>query len=979
MSHPMHQSNFAGNNPANSNTDGRDGDKLVSGRSNGKGLSAGDSHLPDFGRIERRYTEEGKHPADTVAWELRSASIKDSTGKSIFGKEQIETPVTWSKTATDVVASRYLQGDENEQVDGDSIRNMIGRVARSIADWGLEQGVFLDKAEAAAFHDELYLMLLQQKVAFNSPVWFNVGVVPNPQVSACFINSVHDSLDGILKLAHTEGMLFKFGSGAGSNFSSIRSSQEALSGGGKASGPIPFLKGLDTLAGAIKSGGRTRRAAKMAILDISHPDVRDFITVKQSEEVKARALIEAGYDPGFNVPGGAYDSVSFQNTNHSVRASDDFMAAVETDEEWCLRKVCDGTTVETVRARELFRQLAVAAHDCGDPGIQFHTTINRWHTCKADGEIRASNPCSEFMFLDDSACNLASLNLLKFRDAADGRIKVGDLAHAVQVVLTAQEILVDAASYPNEAITQNSRTYRPLGLGYANLGALLMANGLPYDSDAGRNLAAAVTALITGAAYATSVELAKRRGPFHTYQKNSESVLGVLDMHRAAVSDLAKSCVGELQGDLLDATGYMWDEVIEGARQYGVRNSQVTLLAPTGTIAFMMDCDTTGVEPELALIKTKQLTNGGNLRIVNGRVEDALGTLGYSDKASKAIVQHLESTGSIEGAPGLEDRHLAVFDCAFRTRKGGRYIEPMGHIKMLAAVQPFLSGAVSKTVNLPSEATVEGVEDVFINAWKMGLKSVTIYRDGCKATQPLNVAGDKKKKKDGGSACCGNGAVAGPATSPQPLRRPLPPERAAITHRFMIQGHKGYLTVGLYPDGKPGELFITMAKQGSTVSGLTDAFATAVSLALQHGVPLKVLVDRFSHTRFEPAGFTGNPEIPMAKSVTDYIFRWLALRFLPGDDAVAQRELPLNGVYGITAHDDNDSAVGASGAGSSGYGGGNLRAAGSSANGWKKGEMEQVPWLLQEDAPVCTDCGAIMVRSGACYRCLNCGASSGCG
>ncbi|MHB8879055.1 MAG: vitamin B12-dependent ribonucleotide reductase, partial [Myxococcaceae bacterium] len=804
--------------------------------------------------------------------------------------------------------------------------------------WGVEGGYFAAEADREAFHAELTHLLLRQKVAFNSPVWFNVGVEEHPQCSACFINSVEDSMESILTLAKTEGMLFKYGSGTGSNLSSLRSSRELLAGGGTASGPVSFMKGFDAFAGVIKSGGKTRRAAKMVILNADHPDILDFVRCKVSEEKKAWALIDAGYEASFN--GEAYSSIFFQNSNNSVRVRDEFMQAVVEDRSWTTRAVKDGRPMDTYSARSLFREIAESAHLCGDPGLQFDTLVNEWHTCSNTGRINASNPCSEYMFLDDTACNLASLNLIHFR-TIDGDFDTEAFKHAVNVTLLGMEIIVGSSRYPTEKITRNSHDYRPLGLGYANLGALLMATGLPYDSEAGRNYTAAITSQMCGEAYAQSARIAERMGPFAGYGKNEEPMLGVIRKHRKAAHQLKPEGVSE---NLFNAQKTAWDDALTLGTEHGYRNAQVTVLAPTGTIGFMMDCDTTGIEPDIALIKYKKLVGGGMLKLVNGTVPPALSKLGYSAAEIEAIIAYLDKTETIEGAPGLKDEHLPVFDCAFKPSKGSRSIHYMGHIKMMGAAQPFLSGAISKTVNLPTNATVEDIETAYLEAWKQGLKAIAVYRDGCKRSQPLNTSK-------------GTAKTAEPLVVPElrAVRRRLPDERHAITHKFSIGGHEGYLTVGMYEDAQPGELFCVMAKEGSVVSGLMDSFATAISLSLQYGVPLKVLVDKFSHTRFEPSGFTGNPQIPIAKSITDYIFRWLALKFLPSD------EIP-------EAFKDNPPVATEA----------EKAAAAPSKADAEPAMSSRQTYLNQADAPPCHTCGAIMVRNGACYKCSNCGSTSGC-
>ncbi len=892
--------------------------------------------------VKRFFTTPGVDPADELAWEYRSAGIIGEDGRVVFEQKQIEVPKSWSMLATNVVASKYFRGTPGTPDRESSVRTLVARVVDTLTAWGVEGGYFASETDRDAFHAELTHLLLRQKAAFNSPVWFNVGVEAHPQCSACFINSVEDSMDSILTLAKTEGMLFKYGSGTGSNLSNVRSSRELLAGGGTASGPVSFMKGFDAFAGVIKSGGKTRRAAKMVILNAGHPDILDFIRCKALEEKKAWALIEAGYDPSFN--GEAYSSVFFQNSNNSVRVTDEFMKGVMDDGAWTTRAVRDGRPMDTFRARELFREIAEAAHLCGDPGLQFDSTVNSWHTCANTARINASNPCSEFMFLDDSACNLASLNLMHFR-TIDGEFDVTAFKHAVDVVLLAMEIIVGFSKYPTEKIARNSHDYRPLGLGYANLGALLMATGLPYDSAEGRNYAGAITSLMCGQAYAASARIAERQGTFAGYAKNAEPMLGVIRKHRKSAYQLSSEGVSE---ELHAAQKAAWDEALAQGTEHGFRNSQVTLLAPTGTIGFMMDCDTTGIEPDIALIKYKKLVGGGMLKIVNQTVPLALEKLGYPQTQAQDIIGHLDKHETIEGAPHLKPEHLPVFDCAFKPAKGHRSIGWMGHIQMMEACQPFLSGAISKTVNMPGSATVEDIEKAYLEAWKRGLKAIAVYRDGCKRTQPLNTSKEQVKGTPAAAV------EAEPAVKPEPkaVRRRLPDERQSITHKFSIGGHEGYLTVGMYEDGKPGELFIVMAKEGSVVSGLMDSFATSVSLALQYGVPLQVLVDKFSHTRFEPSGFTGNPAIPIAKSITDYIFRWLALKFMPS----AQLE------EAEVAIEPRESSA-------------------------KPVQLPvQLPvvaspkstWLNQADAPPCHTCGAIMVRSGACYKCSNCGATSGC-
>lgn len=948
--------------------------------------------------FRRVFTKPGVHPFDEIEWELRTASIQNEKGKTIFEQRNVETPKDWSMTATNIVASKYFHGKIGTAERESSIRQLVSRVADTIAQWGLEDGYFKTGEDAEVFRDELTHLLVRQKAAFNSPVWFNCGLwhkyqrssrgtgwywdaasgsvlketeaYRHPQCSACFINSVQDDLESILALAKTEGMLFKWGSGTGTNLSPIRSSIETLSGGGIASGPLSFMKGYDAFAGVIKSGGKTRRAAKMVILNIDHPDIVDFIECKAKEERKAWALVDAGYDSSLD--GEAYSSIFFQNANNSVRVSDDFMKAVAGDQDWATRKVTTGDPVKTYRARDLMRQIAEAAWQCGDPGLQFDTTINKWHTCKATARINASNPCSEYMFLDDSACNLASLNLMKFM-APDGKFDVEGFRHAVDVMITAQEIIVDNASYPTEKIARNSHDFRPLGLGYANLGALLMANGVPYDSDAGRDFAAVITAVMHGQAYLTSSRIAAEIGAFSGYAANRDSFLEVISMHRNALNAINPRNVPEM---LWEAGKKIWDECLQSGMKHGYRNAQVTVLAPTGTIGFMMDCDTTGIEPDLALVKYKKLVGGGLIKIVNNVVPLALLKLGYTDQQAAEIVNYIDQHGTIEGAPHLKSDHLSVFDCSLKPANGKRSIHYMGHIRMMAAVQPFLSGAISKTVNMPEESTVEDVANAYMEAWRLGIKAIAIYRDGSKRSQPLNTSDAKPKQQaaepGGGKVVeeVAEAPVPEPSEAPRPFRRKLPDERRAITHKFSVGGHEGYLTVGLYDDGMPGEIFITMAKEGSTVSGLMDSFATAVSLALQYGVPLKVLCDKFSHTRFEPSGWSSNRDIGYAKSLMDYIFRWMALKFLP-KDAQPQENMSVtapNGAEAVNA----------------------ARLATQFSRAVRGEKVETAPHhapvmqpqlagvVHEDDAPTCSECGAIMVRNGSCYRCMNCGSTSGC-
>jgi ribonucleoside-diphosphate reductase alpha chain len=1013
-------------------------------------------------KFPRYFTRTGVSPYHEVEWELRTASITDAKGNSIFEQRNVESPKDWSMTAINIVASKYLHGTLGTPGRETGVRQLIQRVAETIRDWGWQQGYFSTIEDRDTFHDELVHILVQQKAAFNSPVWFNVGcdrLEPNsdaqnwhwniekgavefsttgysaPQCSACFINSVRDSLDSILTLAKTEGMLFKWGSGTGSNLSALRGCTEELSGGGKASGPLSFMKGFDAFAGVIKSGGKTRRAAKMVILNVDHPDIVEFIECKAKEEAKAWALIEMGYD-GSSPDSDAYSSIFFQNANNSVRVTDEFMSAVERDGDFSTRSVRDRHVMKTHKARDLMNKIAQATWQCGDPGMQYDTTINKWHTSKNTDRINASNPCSEYMFLDDSACNLSSLNLMKFLKA-NGEFDVPAYRHAVDVMITAQEILVDNAGYPTEMIARNSHDYRPLGLGYANLGALLMASGMPYDSDAGRDYAACVTAIMCGEAYLQSARIAElcpqltpatsrvspqdvTGGACPGWYSNREPFLDVIRMHRASVNKINRENV---PANLLDGSRQSWDEALALGERHGYRNAQVTVLAPTGTIGFMMDCDTTGVEPDLALVKYKKLVGGGMIKIVNQTVPSALWKLGYSPEQVNSIVGYIDSTGTIEGAPGIRDEHLPVFDCSFKPQKGTRTIHYMGHVKMMAATQPFISGAISKTVNLPESATVEDITEAYLQSWKLGLKAVAVYRDGSKKAQPLMAASSRDEAARRGT----RGEKLAPPTAeetafakltpeqqtmalaavrpltmqqqesapPRAVRHRLPGERASITHKFAIAGHEGYITVGLYKDGTPGELFIRMAKEGSTISGLMDSFAMAVSLALQHGVPIKLLCDKFQHTRFDPAGFTGNPEIPIAKSVMDYIFRWFEIRFVtgrqyplfkdmvlpPAGQSLAVNDLaPMNdrGAQPPSAAFETTPPQG--GLGTQPLSAGNP--AGGSPSLVDRGLYHSADALKEfvdlGDAPSCPVCGSIMTRNGSCYRCMTCGSTSGC-
>ncbi|MFQ5743375.1 MAG: vitamin B12-dependent ribonucleotide reductase [Acidobacteriota bacterium] len=905
--------------------------------------------------FSRYFTADGVHPYHAIEWERRNAVILSAEGETVFEQENVEFPDFWSQRATNIVASKYFHGQLGTPERESSLKQLIGRVVGAITQWGIDGNYFATADDAEIFSEELTHLLVHQSAAFNSPVWFNIGVAgERQQASACYINHVDDTMESILGLAKTEGLIFKWGSGAGVNLSRLRGSMEPLSGGGIASGPVSFMKGFDAFAGVIKSGGKTRRAAKMVILDVDHPDIVEFIECKAREERKAWSLIESGYDP--SIDGEAYTSVFFQNANHSVRASDAFMRAVEAGAEWQSISRVDGKPMNSYRSRDLLRKIAECTHQCGDPGMQFDDTINRWHTCKATDRIYASNPCSEYMFLDETACNLSSLNLMKFV-REDSSFDVESYRRAIDVLFTAMEIVVGYAHYPTANITKNSYDYRPLGLGYANLGALLMQQGLPYDSDAGRAYAAAVTAILSGEAYLQSARMAEVKGPFAGYAVNRDSMLEVMHLHRKAAHEMDSDLIPK---SLSRGAHKVWDQAVAYGEEHGYRNSQATVLAPTGTISFMMDCDTTGVEPDLALVKHKRLVGGGTMCIVNQTVPAALRNLGYDEDQVKAIIDYVDQHSTIEGAPHLRDAHLPVFDCAFRALGGARVVPYTGHLKMVAAVQPFISGAISKTINVPENATTEEIAEAYLEAWRQGLKAVAIYRDGSKRSQPLATAGSKSAVDSAPSAVRGTvETVAVPAL--QPVRRKLPDERHSLTHKFSIGGHKGYITVGLYDDGSPGEVFITMAKQGSTISGLMDSFACMTSFALQYGVPLKFLVGKFSHARFEPSGWTGNPHVPYAKSITDYIFRWLAARFLTPEER-AEVGMQTEEDFETVAADPSEEI--------------SRPVDDPPVSGTVVGEP--LAFKPQPDAPLCHVCGSLMVRSGICHKCMNCGATSGC-
>ncbi len=977
---------------------------------------------------------EVESPFDTTEWDLRTAAIKGEDGKVLFEQTACEIPAAWSQLATNVVVSKYFYGEIHTPEREHSVKQLVHRVARTIADWGKADGYFKTDADAENFYRDLAWLCVHQHGAFNSPVWFNVGlfhqygvkgapcnwrwdeakrdvVMPDnpyeyPQGSACFIQSVRDNMEDIMDLARSEAMLFKFGSGTGTDLSTLRSQREKLAGGGKPSGPLSFMRVYDQVAAVVKSGGKTRRAAKMQSLKVHHPDIMEFIECKSKEEKKARVLIEkGGYDANFN--GEAYSSILFQNANLSVRVTDEFMEAVDRDDTWTTRWVTEPSKAgPTFKAREVLARMAECAWQCGDPGVQYDTTINRWHTCPNSGRINASNPCSEYMFLDDTACNLASINLMKFR-RPDGSFEVERFAAACRIFFIAQEILVDHASYPTARIAKNSHLYRPLGLGYSNLGSLLMADGIAYDSDAGRGICGAITAILHGAANRTSAELAHAVGPFEGFAANREPMLHVMQMHRDAVEQIDSSCPTYLH----EAARKIWDEVLASGRAHGYRNAQATVLAPTGTISFLMDCDTTGIEPDIALVKYKQLAGGGMLKIVNQTVPLALRTLGYDEPTIEGILSYIDKKDTIEGAPGLAKEHLPVFDCAFQPRNGTRSIAWSAHVKMMAAAQPFLSGAISKTVNMPRETTPADIAGAYQEGWRMGLKALAIYRDGSKESQPLNTSTEADK--------------AAAKVTAAPRRERLPDTRRSVTHKFSVGGHEGYITVGLYDDGRPGELFITMAKEGSTIGGLMDAFGTAVSMSLQYGVPLEVYVKKFSHTRFEPWGYTKNPDIPVAKSLVDYLFRWMGTQFIPG---YREANRPSGGDSGggeaaagasDTETESKPAATRASGladgqgrtngksevtASRGRHPAGNgtaskavtIKAVASAAVSDTAAVLERAGVRMaanpdataadrqlqvatfQSDAPACDNCGSITYRNGACYLCPNCGTSMGC-
>jgi ribonucleoside-diphosphate reductase alpha chain len=890
--------------------------------------------------VRRYFTIPGRDPFDEIEWEIRDAFIPGKD-KPVFEQKGVEFPKFWSQTATNIVAQKYFRGRMASPERETSVRQMIGRVVDTIVKWGRDGGYFADEEESDTFEAELKAILVNQLAAFNSPVWFNVGFEEKPQCSACFILSIEDSMDSILDWIRREGIIFRGGSGSGINLSRLRSSEEQLSKGGYASGPVSFMRGADASAGTIKSGGKTRRAAKMVILDIDHPDVEEFIWCKAKEEDKVRVLEAAGYDMSLNSPDWA--SIQYQNANNSIRVTDAFMDAVERGDDWNLTARTDGSVVTTIPARDLLRQAAEAAWRCADPGVQYDTTINAWHTCPNSGRINASNPCSEYMHLDDSACNLASLNLMKFR-REDGELDVEAFEHAVDTVFLAQEILVGYSSYPTPEIEKNAKAYRQLGLGYANLGALLMARGLPYDSDDGRAYAAAVTALMTGRAYRKSSEIAARMGPFAGYQPNAGAMIGVIAKHRAAVGNIEHT--DSVPNDLLSAARQSWDDALDLGEVAGYRNAQATVLAPTGTISFMMDCDTTGVEPDFSLVKSKKLVGGGEITIVNKTVAMSLDKLGYAPEEIDQMVAYIDERNTVVGAPFMKAEHYPVFDCAI----GDRAIHYMGHVKMMGAVQPFISGAISKTVNLPETVTVDEVSDLLLDSWKLGVKAIAIYRDNCKVAQPLS-----KKGAD----------AAAPPPAPKEERRRLPDDRTEIGRKFKVGEYEGYIHVGLYDDGTPGDIFVDIAKEGTTLAGLMNSFMISVSLGLQYGVPLDVYVSKFAHMRFEPSGMTNDADIRVAKSIVDYVFRWMGKRFLDTDK---QQELGIMSPE-VKARLAQAHSV---------LEGGSDAAAGEADDAPASPPGQTALFNAFEDAVECAKCGGRMVRTGSCYTCRDCGQNTGC-
>jgi ribonucleoside-diphosphate reductase alpha chain len=895
--------------------------------------------------VRRYFTIPGRDPFDEIEWEVRDAFIPGKE-KPVFDQKEVEFPKFWSQTATNIVAQKYFRGRMTSPERERSVKQMIGRVVDTISGWGRADGYFASDEEADTFEAELKAILVNQLASFNSPVWFNVGFEEKPQCSACFILSIDDSMDSILDWIRREGVIFRGGSGSGVNLSKLRSSKEQLSKGGYASGPVSFMRGADASAGTIKSGGKTRRAAKMVVLDVDHPDIEEFIWCKSHEEKKARVLEQAGYDMSLDSPDWA--SIQYQNANNSVRVTDAFMEAVESDGDWNLTARTDGAVVETVKARKIIKDMAEAAWQCADPGVQYDTTINNWHTLPNTSRINASNPCSEYMSIDDSACNLASLNLMKFR-REDGELDVEAFTHAVDVMFLAQEIAVGNSSYPTPEIEKNAKAYRQLGLGYANLGALLMARGLPYDSDEGRAYAAAITGLMTGRAYRKSAEIAGRMGAFAGHQPNAAAMLGVMQQHRAAVGNIQDSDV--IPADLLTACRQAWDDVLNIGEVHGYRNAQATVLAPTGTISFMMDCDTTGVEPDFSLVKSKKLVGGGEITIVNKSVQMALEKLGYTPAEGEEIVAFVDERNTVVGAPYVKAEHYPVFDCAV----GDRAIHYTGHTKMMGAVQPFISGAISKTVNLPETATVDEVAKLFVDSWKLGVKAIAIYRDNCKVAQPLSG------KKDGGATTLLDAATAAPPL-PATRRRRLPEDRVEVGRKFRVGDYEGYIHVGLYEDGTPGDIFVDIAKEGTTLAGLMNSIMISVSLGMQYGVPLDVYVSKFAHMRFEPSGMTNDPDIRAAKSIVDYIFRWMGKKFLTVDQ---QEEI------GILSAEVRARLA-------EGYRNGGEAPQSIKAPAEMAPPGQTALFNAFEDAQECAKCGGRMVRTGSCYTCRDCGTNTGC-
>ena len=966
--------------------------------------------------LDQYFSTPGVHPFDEIQWDTRTAVITDENGQVVFEQNDVEMPRFYSQLATKVIVSKYFYGEQGTDERENSMKQLVHRVSRTIADWAIKDKVFKTKKEGEVFYNELTWILVNQYAAFNSPVWFNVGLFHQngvegsahnyrwhkkakkvtpcentyeyPQGSACFIQSVDDTMDSIMSLAVSEAMLFKHGSGTGTDLSTIRSSREKLSGGGHPSGPLSFMRVYDQIAAVVKSGGKTRRAAKMQSLKVYHPDVREFVSCKSNEEKKAWALIEQGYDGNFN--GEAYGSIMYQNANLSVRLTDDFMNACKDNTTFSTYGVQNNKKIEDIDANEILDLISEGTSICGDPGVQYDTIINDWHTCPNTARINASNPCSEYMFIDNSACNLSSMNLMKFRNE-DGSFDVEAYKRCIRILIIAQELLVDNGSYPTELIAKNSHDYRPLGLGYANLGSLLMSLGLPYNSEEGRALAGALSAVMSGHAYTTSAELANTHGAFSGYQKNKTPMLNVMNKHRAAVkSTIDKALCPE---NLYAASQDCWDEAIALGKKYGYRNSQVTVVAPTGTIAFLMDCDTTGIEPDIALVKYKQLAGGGMLKIVNRTVTMALEKIGYSAEEIRAISKFIDDHDTIEGAPHIQEAHLPIFDCAFKAANGERAIHYNGHIRMMGAAQPFISGAISKTINMPTDCTVDQIKEAYIEGWHLGLKALAIYRDGSKRSQPLNTSteADKEKSIETEKALAEAKAFSKEIVA-RPQRARLAQTRHSITHKFDVAGHEGYLTVGLYDNGQPGELFITMAKEGSTVGGLMDAYGISISMALQYGVPVQTIVDKFSHSRFEPAGMTSNRDIPFAKSIIDYIAKWFGITFLPGfrETVVPDRGESKKGIFSIkdkpvlpgspeatnTTHlnrikDGIDELIDVVQK--------TPEATTAGLAGEKIVEAQNSQFSsFQSDAPICDNCGSITVRNANCYRCFNCGSSLGC-